>query len=475
MKTSTNCIQNEQKQMVKLKYYEAEQGAIGLVLVSPHRILPPPSAGEQAEKSSPLSPPQLPPLQIGSQAKEHEPISHVVSRASSVELPLIETRCRLKAEGARLVMARQRRIQEGASDGTEIKWRVREIIGQARQLQCFLWMNSPGYSPPVNLTLTENVAGCFEASADAVHLVRQILENLEKERGSLEEALAMVAEAQSALRVAIEQVDGRRDTDQLELFGWVHYTAAEHDIYIHRHMRIDDPADPNSWPGICDRIAALDERRQQAKRRLRRINRVDYHVQRILSDGGTAHDWMRIIDTTEEMLADGTFPSNRNLRKVLLPVIDQIPEECELPTGFHSVLREIDRFLASRPDDSSIRTAEVPTAEVQRAADLLQGKSIAVIGGTPRPHAEAAIMKAFWLRELIWIETNEHDSYHSFAPVVARSDVALVLLAIRWSSHSFGDVKIYCDRYGKPLVRLPGGYSPNQVAHQIISQVGNEL
>jgi hypothetical protein len=49
------------------------------------------------------------------------------------------------------------------------------------------------------------------------------------------------------------------------------------------------------------------------------------------------------------------------------------------------------------------------------------------------------------------------------------------LLAIRWSSHSFGKVKPICDRYGKPLVRLPAGYSPNQVAVQIVQQVSGKL
>ncbi len=50
-----------------------------------------------------------------------------------------------------------------------------------------------------------------------------------------------------------------------------------------------------------------------------------------------------------------------------------------------------------------------------------------------------------------------------------------MLLAIRWSSHSFGDVKRFCDRYGKPMVRLPGGYSPNQVAAQVLMQVSGQL
>ena len=429
----------------------------------------------EAEKRSTPSPPRLPPLRIGSQAEEPEAVSHVASHATDADLPLIEARCRLKAEGARWVMARSRRIQEGALYETQIERPIREIIGQARQLGCFLWMISPYFSPPVNLTLIENVTGCFEAAADAVGLVRQILGSLEEESGNFEEALELMAVAQSALRVAIEQVDRRRDTDQQELFRWLHHTTGEHQVYIRRHMRIDDAADPFSWPRIRDRIAALGEKRQQAKRRLGQTKRVGHHVRRILSDGGTAHDWRQITETTGEMLADGTPPSNRDLRNVLLPVIDQIPEECELPTGFHAVLREIDHFLASRPDDSSIRITEAPTLEVQRAAELLQGKSIVLIGGDRRPQAESALKDALALKQLIWLEAREHDSYHSFEPYIARADVALVLLAIRWSSHSFGEVKTFCERYGKPLLRLPGGYNPNRVAHQIVNQCSERL
>ena len=82
---------------------------------------------------------------------------------------------------------------------------------------------------------------------------------------------------------------------------------------------------------------------------------------------------------------------------------------------------------------------------------------------------------ALGLEDLIWIETKEHQSIRGFEAAIARPDVALVLLAIRWSSHAFGDVKQFCDRHGKPLVRLPGGYSPNQVAAQILAQCGERL
>jgi hypothetical protein len=58
---------------------------------------------------------------------------------------------------------------------------------------------------------------------------------------------------------------------------------------------------------------------------------------------------------------------------------------------------------------------------------------------------------------------------------VARPETALVIVAIRWSSHSFENVDELCRKYGKLYVRLPGGYNPNQVAKQILDQVGDQL
>src|SRR5690606_2152167 len=98
--------------------------------------------------------------------------------------------------------------------------------------------------------------------------------------------------------------------------------------------------------------------------------------------------------------------------------------------------------------------------------------SVVLIGGDRRPEAQEALVEAFGLGELEWIGTREHESIERFRPSIAHPDVALVLLAIRWASHSFGDIKEDCDRHGKPLVRLPGGYNPNQVAAQILSQCG---
>jgi hypothetical protein len=151
-----------------------------------------------------------------------------------------------------------------------------------------------------------------------------------------------------------------------------------------------------------------------------------------------------------------------------------MPETFEIPRGLQRTLREIDQSLASSsPAPEPVETITAP--EVLRVRELLSQRSLLMIGGHRRPLAARAIEEAFGLRELIWNEAREHESIDVFAPYVARPDVAAVILAIRWSSHSFGEVRTFCDLHDKPLVRLPGGYNPKQLAAQILVQCSDRL
>jgi hypothetical protein len=242
-------------------------------------------------------------------------------------------------------------------------------------------------------------------------------------------------------------------------------------------MRADDLADPSAWPDLLARIDARTQGKLQSQRRAPQIERVRRSLDALQKDDGTDQDWQEIINAVDEMVAAGVPPSDREIRDLLLPVLDDLPERDDLPHGFQLVLREIDRYLATRtlPPLMTSATLHEPTAEVKEARRLLGGKRIALIGGSCRSATQEALRKALGLEELVWIETKEHQSIAEFEPTISRSDVALVLLAIRWSSHAFGDVRRFCDRHGKPLVRLPGGYGPNQVAAQIVAQCGERL
>ena len=163
-------------------------------------------------------------------------------------------------------------------------------------------------------------------------------------------------------------------------------------------------------------------------------------------------------------------PSNIDLRDMLLPIIDDIPD-VDLPAGFQRVLVEVDRYLAMQ--SPSVQSVVRETCdEVRRVADLYKGKTMVIIGGDRRQHACDALQSAFGLKELIWISTRDHKSTDLFSPYISRPDVDVVLLAIRWSSYSFGNVKTICDKFSKEFYRLPAGYNPNQVAHQILQHRG---
>jgi hypothetical protein len=296
------------------------------------------------------------------------------------------------------------------------------------------------------------------------------------------QALHLVAEAQSALRVALLKVDeGLSDQDQRETFIWLRRETGERGVFVARHMRIDDPAEPAAWENLKRRIADVREewhqKRARRKGRQSLLGKARYHAGRAAGLGEAAlDDWMKLAGAIEQLVAEGTPPSDADVRAVLLPIVDEMPE-LETGPGMRTVLEEIDRHLASagHGDVQSEPRRRAESPEVARVRQWLGGRKVVLIGGIPRPQAQSALENAFGLDELIWLAGQHHRSFFDFEPAIARPETALVILAIRWSSHSFGEVRGLCDRYGKPLVRLPAGYNPDQVALQIVQQVSEAL
>ncbi len=323
-------------------------------------------------------------------------------------------------------------------------------------------------------------AGNCKATARAVDLLVRQLDTTDDEAGLLQ----LLAESLSALRYAARTaLNGREDADQDTIFSWLKRRTSEARVFVRRHMRLDDPAEPEAWPDRIRRIEAFagepetsgeDETHQRLFKRLR------YHLKLITRTPTVdhEHDWTKVLDTITELVQTGLPPSHAGLRDELLPVLEILPER-EFSTEIGWVLREIDRFLESRLDDDLDEDDEADwperTGVVAEAAALMHGRAAVLIGGTRRPHAAEALEAALGLSELVWVTTREHQSHTAFEGAIARPDVAVVLLAIRWSSHGFGEVKAYCDLYDKPLVRLKAGYNPNQVAVHLIEQASGRL
>ena len=66
--------------------------------------------------------------------------------------------------------------------------------------------------------------------------------------------------------------------------------------------------------------------------------------------GGERADeaWPAILLVVEELIGEGTPPSNREVRDLLLPHLDDLPEVVGIPPGARLVLRR--STATSRPD-----------------------------------------------------------------------------------------------------------------------------
>lgn len=387
------------------------------------------------------------------------------------DLGLVARRCELKAEAARAVAAVKRGDVFTVPDA---------LVRRAQALpDCDLWMAHPGdYADAPKVW--DDLGGAFAvgaAAAELLALLKGLPEPLaERHR---ERALYAAAEAQALVWAGVLDTRRRVDSDQVQLFVHVREEARRHAIYINRYLRREDRVPADRWPELLGRLALLREQlaetRTKAKSREKGLRNLLYKLRKMGESPGTAAaEWPRALELLEEVVAAGVPPSNAEVRDLLLPVLDTLPDDQEPGPNAERVFAAANEYLATRPAPVPAR-AEEPTPDVRAVAELLRGREVVLIGGVERAASRALIERAFGLERLNWLSTRPHESITHFEPAVARPNVALVLLAIRWSSHSYGDVKDYCDKYGKPIVYLTAGYNPNQIAHHILQQVGDRL
>ncbi len=453
----------------------------------------PPGSAVPAPRIAPAEPPPPPAALLAQRLWQTPPDAQAAStperpawRAARLEvhdeeLRWIEARLRLKADAARWA-ARRPGLLADAWQRDEVAATDREIIARAKSLpDCFLWMSHPSAPSLSDPARYELVAGCFDAAASAVALAASAVEEDEPNPDVFDRALGLLAEAQSALHVVIAEIGGPPDSDQKRIYAWLKDTANTRGVFVRRHLRSEDPADPAGHELLTRRIAVVQaecEAEQKRRRDLRRrFGKLRFLVKQTQADGqeDAAGAWQSVFRVIEELIEAGVPPSSLELREPLLELADDFPDSEQLPPAVRLVQREIERFLASRSPEAAEPPPLEVTPEIAEVRRLLGGKGMVLIGGQRRPHAHRALEQAFGLDPLIWIRGDHHRSVEEFEPYVARPDVALVVLAIRWSSHSFADVRAFCERYGKPLVRLPSGYNPSQVAAQILAQSSARL
>ncbi len=238
--------------------------------------------------------------------------------------------------------------------------------------------------------------------------------------------------------------------------------------------RIENPVKRATGTGIPDTKPALKKPQASAKRddkaRSEALKRLAFHC-RLMERGGLSEvereeQWLVIEGAIETFERAGGSQNDAAFTDLIAKLKAFKIDDFEPGERLREIL--------GLPRETKM-AADTRRQTIERAAALLSGSVVVLIGGVPCPNIKAALKAGLNLKDLNWVDSRPHQSTAPFEPHVAKERTRVVLLAIRWSSHSFADVSTMCERHGKLFVRLPAGLGVAQVAHQVMEQVGKRL
>lgn len=391
-----------------------------------------------------------------------------------LDLELIEERARLKAESCRFFIERRRDRGDPVREPA-LKARMDAMIATAKSMtDCFLWVFWPYEEQPDDERLLE-IAECYEALADAVALcIRAVAPDSRLGDSEREQAFQLLAEASSALRVALGVTWlTSDDTDQEEAHLWLRRETFERTVFVERHMKADDPASPGHAPEVSSeakRLIATEEARLRKGRQIGQlINKAVYHARRIRNHAHSSrHDFETINRAMEELRIMGVGPTDPRVAE-FRESLERIEFPADLPPHAHLLFE-------SRPTNAPDKDPDDRWSDrVAEARSVLEGGRIVIVGGEPRQDAIARIEEAFGAI-VEWVELTEHGSGARMQAPIQRADTRVVLLLIKLTGHQHADeAREHSRAAGVPCVNMEAGYNPNMVAEQVIVQAGARL
>lgn len=200
-------------------------------------------------------------------------------------------------------------------------------------------------------------ANAYENLSKAVEVVQSVERWMEGLDAPPEKLLFLAAEAQSALWAALGKAGVESDPDQLDLFIWVREIGAAHRIFVARHMRMDDPADPTQWEELREKLEAFGGRiaqeEQQRKDHEKLIGKLEYELgklERATDDSSRSLAWAGIVRVLTDWVSGGRPASSRAVCDPLLEHIDEVPDDVEITTEAQAVFDAVED-LAPAADD----------------------------------------------------------------------------------------------------------------------------
>ncbi|MFA6046299.1 MAG: hypothetical protein WC718_15045 [Phycisphaerales bacterium] len=388
------------------------------------------------------------------------------------DLELIETRCQIKAESCLVHIAR--RAASDTPEEEEQVAKVRVLLQRAKALpDCFLWVFFPERPQPNDATLNR-IAANYANLAKAARIAAKSEEL--GQRALRLAALELLAEAQSALRVSLrDSWLYNADHDQNCVFTYLNHSTKSEGYFIEHYMRLDDPADPEAHDALTTALTELEqlfEEQSAHEKGVRKLlSKLKHHARMVQNnpDEPRHDDWQKIEQALGGLLEAHVNAADPRLSETLDPIRTVVPEDLALPVT-QRVLSLADGRSTSAPMPREY------SADVLRVRGALRGSAVVLVGGERRPDAEARIRDAFELREVVWVSLSEHASSSPAQAPIHRADVKLVFVLVKLAGHQHvEDVSRYARDARKPVVRVPAGYNPEQLAAQALAQAIQQL
>lgn len=403
----------------------------------------------------------------------------------SLNLSLIEQRCRLKAESCRLYIERRSAEGDPMREPLVLE-RMRDMIARGKALPtCFLWVFWREETQPDDNTLM-TIASCYEALASAASLAHKLDERGERtDPADLANVFQLLAEANSALRVSLEATWLRRpDIDQDDAHLWLRRETANRRILVSRFMRLDDPADPARAPELISEVRDLEARimgrLDHSKKIAGFLQKVRYHGDLLVreADQPNPHHARQIETAVESLTPLGVPPHDSRVTSLLTPGILAAWPSDHVPAETLSAAIAAARNAHTTSDDEDSPPSRSWSPRVAQARALIDRRGMVIVGGEPRTEAIVRLADAFEIdeSEITWVHLGEHSSAAPLRAPIMHPRTCLVLVLIKLTGHQHAEeANRYAREAGKPCVYLKAGYNPEQVAEAIMTQAAEQL
>lgn len=342
----------------------------------------------------------------------------------------------------------------------------------------------------------ELVAISYETLALAAETAMELDEAGAFQGGPPAQLLYLMAEAQSALLASLAEAPTRSDSDQRDVFLWLKEQTTRFRIYVDRHMRLDDPADPKAWGDLTERLRKsareIVEQRKTRRQRGQLLNKLRYHVHRLEEEPDLLVSEVESLSVALERWVEAGFSkSDRQLSELLAGLEERADEEDSDGAAALSALFErlglgekaksaSSETASGQPQRTTSRKAAERNAKlIEDVKELLNGRKVVLFAEGLEESERNAIhtelgSEAFEYDKVL-LSSSAAERWQVLSARLDSDVVDLFLLGVKLPQDEYQSFKDACLERKRPFVRLPGVAAPAAIAHQITRQVGWRL